>query len=138
MTAPKHTPGPWYWHTDHAGSVSLRTPDRGNLIVMDFVRKGMNGANPRLAYWQGLPGGAQRERMGGILDTFNAEHPDAALIAAAPELLEALKAIEGRITKAANAFYVSGKRSDLQAAFDGWKVDAQQARAAIAKAEGRV
>ena len=62
---------------------------------------------------------------------------NARLIAAAPELLEALKAIEGRITKAANAFYVSGKRSDLQAAFDGWKVDAQQARAAIARATGQ-
>ncbi len=82
-----HTPGPWYWHTDHVGNVSLRTPDRGNLIVMDFARKGMQGAAPRLAYWKGLPGGLPRERMGGILDGFNADHPDAVLIASAPDLL---------------------------------------------------
>ncbi len=82
-----HTPGPWYWHADHVGNVSLRTPDRGNLIVMDFARKGMQGAAPRLAYWKGLPGGLPRERMGGILDDFNADHPDAVLIASAPDLL---------------------------------------------------
>jgi len=93
MPTAQHTAGPWYWHTDHAGNVSLRTPDRGNLIVMDFTRRGMQGAAPRLAYWTGLPGGLPRERCGGVMDEFSAEHPDAALIASAPELLAALEAV---------------------------------------------
>lgn len=83
------TPGPWYWHTEHGGRVSLRTPDRGNLIVMDVVRRGMQGAEPRFAHWQGLFEGAPRERQGGILLP-NLNHPDVHLIAAAPLLQKAL------------------------------------------------
>lgn len=63
---------------------------------------------------------------------------DAALVAAAPDLLAALQAVEARLTKAAEAFYVSGKQKDLQAAFDGWKVDARQARDAIYKANPQI
>ena len=103
-----HTPGPW--HVEDA-------PDSGLIFIRSHPAE-VSLANIRKGQ----------------------DHPNEAnarLIAAAPELLEALKAIEGRITKAANAFYVSGKRSDLQAAFDGWKVDAQQARAAIARATGQ-
>ena len=85
-----HTPGPWYWHQDHAGRTSIRTPDRGNLIVMDFCRKGMQGAEPRFAHWTGMAEGAPRGRMGGILES-GLNHADARLIAAAPDLLAALK-----------------------------------------------
>lgn len=87
----KHTPGPWIWDQRNDGTIWLCTPDRGRLIVMDFVRRGMGGAQPRFAIWQG----DERARMGGImtpavkLDV--AKHPDAALIAAAPELLAALE-----------------------------------------------
>ncbi len=58
------------------------------------------------------------------------------LFAAAPELLEALKAVEARLTAVARAFYVDGKAKALKAALTGWKDDIDPARAAIAKAEG--
>ena len=48
-------------------------------------------------------------------------------------LREALATLEKRITQTAHAFYVVGKPSALRAAFDGWKLDAEQARAALAK-----
>lgn len=90
MAELKPTPGPWYWHVDQSGRVSLRTPDRGNLIVMDLCRKGMQGAEPRFAHWTGLFQGEPRERKGGVLEV-GLEHPDARLIAAAPCLLAELQ-----------------------------------------------
>lgn len=91
MSETKFTPGPWQWAKYDDGRVYLATPDRGRLIVMDFVRKGLNSAQPRFAKWEG----GQRERLGGIMYSASemnlAEHPDAALIAAAPELYEALR-----------------------------------------------
>lgn len=98
----KHTPGPWYWHFDGQACASLRTPDRGNLIVMDFIRQGMQSAAPRFAIWPGIEAGEPRERLGGIMKPLpqiaggvlslhwtQPVHPDARLIAAAPDLLKA-------------------------------------------------
>lgn len=86
------TPGPWYWHTDAlTGRVSLRTPDRGQLIVMDCARRGMHGAAPRFAVWPYLNIGQPRGRLGGILEDFDGDHPDARVIVAAPVLLAALE-----------------------------------------------
>lgn len=94
MTA-VHTGGPWYWHVDSNGRISLRTPDRGQLIVMDFARVGMQAAGPRFAYWDGMEDGKPRARLGGILMAATpntiAGHPDAKLMEAAPDLLAALK-----------------------------------------------
>lgn len=50
------------------------------------------------------------------------------------ELLTHLKAVEAKLTLAAQAFYVSGKPSELRAALTGWQDVAKPARAAIAKA----
>ena len=85
-----HTPGPWYWaQNERAGGIYLATPDRGQLIVMDFVRQGMQAGQPRFARWEGL----ERGRMGGIMKPAEIlrleEHPDACLIAASPDLLAA-------------------------------------------------
>jgi len=88
----KHTAGPWIWRW-RGGHLTLETPDRGCLIVMDFVRKGMAGAVPRFALWDG----EDRQPLGGIMnraDTLGmdvTEHPDGRLIALAPKMLEALK-----------------------------------------------
>jgi hypothetical protein len=89
-----HTPGPWEWVEGTRGP-RLSTPDRGKLIVMDFVRCGMQGAQPRFARWDGIGEGSPRTRMGGIL-TKGTDHPDARLIAAAPALLAELTARRAR------------------------------------------
>lgn len=90
-----HTPGPWFWHNDAYGRLSLRTPDRGQLIVMDFGRKGMQGATPRFAHWGGMMLGKHRALLGGVMvdGIGNGDmrmHPDANLIMRAPLLYEAL------------------------------------------------
>jgi len=92
----KHTPGPWAWMQSGNGYIDLATPHSGRLIVMDFVRHGMQRAQPRFA----VTGDDQpRGRRGGLLCTASEliaqhpaallDHPDATLIAAAPDLLEA-------------------------------------------------
>lgn len=94
-----HTPGPWRWFADSTGRVRLETPDRGRLVVMDFGRLGMHAAQPRFAVMEDAH---PRGRRGGILENAanlidgNGEinHPDARLIAAAPDLLAALLASE--------------------------------------------
>ena len=68
-------------------------------------------------------------------DVVHDEHAaNARLIAAAPELLAALTAVEARLTSVARAFYVDGKQKALQSAFQGWKDDITPARSALAKA----
>lgn len=95
MSGAQHTPGPWEWFTHSGDRPYLATPDRGRLYVMDFGRKGMNGATPRFSIWEGLQLGSERGRRGGIMvdGAFlpdGALHPDACLIAAAPDLFSAL------------------------------------------------
>ena len=85
-----HTPGPWEWvFRDRV--VTLVHPHRGWLTVMDFARLGMQGGTFRLAVWKG----DERGNMGGVMRPAHEidvkAHPDARLIAAAPELLAALE-----------------------------------------------
>lgn len=92
-----HTPGPWEWFETNRGPY-LATPHSGHLLVMDFVRNGTHGAQPRFATWDG----ESRGRMGGIMrnasDLELATHPDALLMKAAPDLLEACESALAHIT----------------------------------------
>lgn len=96
-----HTPGPWRWelNTKHH-EVRLCGAAGYDLNVLDFVRWGMSGAAPR---FRTEAGGAPQvmvraESFGVVVPgrEHHAEwfktvsHPDAALIAAAPVMLEAL------------------------------------------------
>lgn len=106
VAAMVHTPGPWEWMTTHNGSVYLGTPNRGRLVVMDFVRLGVNTVPPRLAPRFAVWPGKDRLKLGGIMVPADEKllgiHPDAWLIAAAPDhalLLRAMLAGAARCEK---------------------------------------
>lgn len=139
----KHTPGPWAWFgSPDSRGFYLATTHSGRRYVMDFVRMGMNRAQPRfqvdgvmedgkdLCRFEVAPNvvgieAAKKEGSGVYrMDIIGFDHPDAYLIAAAPDLLKALQA---------TLIYLPSYPEDrsLREAVDG-------ARAAIAKATGAV
>jgi hypothetical protein len=111
------TPGPWAWFGNRSGGVYLATPDRGRRYVMGFQRYGMNGAQPSFsvgsimrpaaelvafAVGDGTARGfkqADKDTSVYRYDVSEIDHPDARLIAAAPDLydaaLAAMEWIEG-------------------------------------------
>ena len=132
----KHTPGPWRWefNAEHRRVHLVGGKRRYDLTIMDFDRWGMNGATMRLR--DPAEDGMQllyrvHERPDWIASEPGREHhkswhqllihPDARLIAAAPDLLEALKLI------------VQWDEADLILL----EHHIERARAAIKKAEGR-
>jgi hypothetical protein len=122
-TVRQHTPGPWDWWMAGNGEAMLATPDRGRLYVMQPVRCGMQGGTLRFADW----GGGERGRRGGVMRQVAEHcrdgvlmHPDALLIAAAPDLLAALERLL--------------ESGDVRDAADAGAL--KQARTAIAKAVG--
>lgn len=117
-----HTPGPWEWFEDGYGRRRLQTPDRGRLVVMDFVRSGMQGAAPRFAE---MDDDQPRGRRGGIMRAVDPwTHPDGKLIAAAPDLIAACKLALDQFVGAVV------RTSEVDETF-------KAIEAAIAKAEGR-
>jgi len=114
MTEVKHTPGPWKWFGNaNSNSVYLATTHSGRRYVMDFVRWGMRGAQPRFQPERGgmisakdllqfevgdrsIVGIDAAKKDGSVYryDIRGINSADARLIAAAPELLEALKNIQ--------------------------------------------
>jgi len=135
----KHTKGPWRWEFNAAHKTVDLVGGRPmfDLTVMDFARWGMSHAVPRFRdtsvdgmnlmdrlcdkpEWIAPELGREHHKSWHQLVT----HPDARLMAAAPELLEALQAIV---------------KSLVDQDDEGMIEHAQQmidARAAIAKATG--
>lgn len=108
----KHTPGPWGWFGDpQNGGFYLATRHSGRRYVMGFARMGFNYAQPlfqvngvmvdgrdlcRFEVAPNVIGMASAKEPGsGVYryDITEFDHPDARLIAAAPELLAALEEI---------------------------------------------
>lgn len=96
----KQTPGPWNWRINRS-TKRIYLVARG-LIVMDFWRYGMQGAAPRFRDFENLmvradelatniPGEDHHSSWNQSIT-----HPDAALIASAPDLYSALEELQKR------------------------------------------
>ena len=104
MTEVKHTPGPWLYREDKGGGYE----------VFPY-----NGGLPEIGEWS---------EICTILEYNKDPEADARLIAAAPELLEALRRLASFEAMTNEGWGVSHPELTARANF---------ARAAIAKAEGR-
>lgn len=99
----QYTPGPWRWEFNEKSKDINLVGGKTiyDLTVMDFVRYGMGGAQPRfnIDHGQDLQLMHKASEMGVIVkgrehhaNWFkDINHPDAKLISSAPELLEALQ-----------------------------------------------
>ena len=87
----KHTNGEWEWYYRPGQGPYLATRNNGRLLVMEFKRKGMASAKPVFATWTGERTRDNSGIMGAEAIGPDGLHPDARLIAAAPDMYEALQ-----------------------------------------------
>lgn len=105
-------PGPWEWYGNTGnGTFYLATRFGGRVFVMDFVRWGMRGAQPRFQVnqlmkpgtefvnYEVLPGGKKGDRGLYREDFVGILHPDATFIAEArvdvPRLVGEIRRLRG-------------------------------------------
>lgn len=140
MSETAHTPGPWAWFGG-AHDFYLATTHSGRRYVMGFDRRGMRSAQPvfqvrgvmvKASELCSFVVGdkqvrgfteARKDRSVYRYDIDGIDHPDARLIAAAPELLAALERLESLVRI-------------LPPEMDEEHSAMAQARAAISKARG--
>lgn len=92
-----YTPGPWFWKlNEESKQIDLISQTSGQPIVMDFVRWGFQSAIPRFKVkWLMMPA----HEFGAVIPGHEhhkhflkaIDHPDARLIASAPDLLNSLR-----------------------------------------------
>lgn len=140
----KHTQGPWRWEFNKKHKTVNLVGGRPmfDLTVMDFARWGMGGAVPRFRDtsqdgldlmnrlcdkpdWIEPEAGREHHKSWHQL----VAHPDARLIAAAPELLEALKDARRKL-----AWFTDSYPQDIVVSESEFF---EPIDAAIAKAEGQ-
>lgn len=103
MSNQKHTPGPWRFEVNEKSkSLRLCGARHFDLTVMDFVRWGMGGAQPRFRadadnlhimrkvteFAAPLEGREHHESWFKIIN-----HPDSRLVESAPELLDSVETL---------------------------------------------
>jgi hypothetical protein len=105
------TSGPWcWWGNVTTREISLATVDRGKTFVLDFVRWGMRGAQPRVRVDHIMRPASDLvvKQVPYRGDIESIDHPDAIAIAAAPAdvafLLRVAKAAGELIEAVENAF----------------------------------
>ena len=128
------TPGPWEWG-GYPDNIKLQTVHHGKLYVMDFVRKGFSGAQPRfqpkgsggmtkadelLQFCVGdrsIVGEKSARADGSVyrMDVRGIDHPDASFIAAARDLVPTLAAERDALRAERERL-----RGILLAAVDAW------------------
>lgn len=147
-----YTKGPWQWFGSPNTGFYLATTHSGRRYVMCFERMGLQGAQPAfqvkgegminardLCVFEVAPHvvgiEAAKKPGSGVYrkDIIGFDHPDARLIVAAPELLEALEVFAKIEIDCANEIVPNGYESPQT-----WRDHVLSARAAIAKAKGEV
>lgn len=96
MAVTRHTPGPWAWFGNTKNhEIHLATERGGRVFVMQFARYGMASAQPRFQVGRRMVNAHElvRYERDYRKDIAYIDHPDAHLIAAAPDLLAALMAV---------------------------------------------
>ncbi len=145
-----HTPGPWAWFGNASStSLYLATTHSGRRFVMDFARWGMRGAQPRFQVQSGVMTPARDLLMFEVgdskvvgydaatedtsvyrYDVRGIASADARLIAAAPDMFDALAEAKEAISYAMRGT-ADAEQSDRYAATIA-RIDE-----ALTKAEGR-